>query len=478
MKIISLLGSIRNHHHFQKNWSFRGNMIEEILKNVAIIGAAGKMGSGIALLLLQEMTCLAEKNKCYYSLHLIDTDDRGLPPLRQYLRSNIIKYAEKKINRLRDLYQDNSSLVSNEEIIRHFVSRSMEIIRTESSLEDARHAKLVFEAIVEDIPIKAKVYEKLNEICSPDTYYFTNTSSIPISVLTAESKINQRIIGFHFYNPPPVQKLLEIIAADNTPPLLVKIAADLAHRLNKIVVYSKDVAGFIGNGHLVPEILFACRKARELAASRPLHEAIYMVNRITQDYLIRPMGIFQLLDYVSIDVAQRIANIMRTFHKDDSLHDELIDQMIGLKIHGGQHHDGSQKSGFFNYSGHAIAGYYDFDQKKYISFEEGDWRSKCNHTLGELPPAHQPWKVLSKDKEKDDKIAHYLNELFNGSSQGEILAQEYLTKSFDIADHLVRDGIAANIADVTTVLKNGFYHLYGPDAPFLPAIKETMRSLQ
>jgi len=453
-------------------------MIEEMLKNVAVIGAAGKMGSGIALLLLQEMTYLAEKNKCYYVLHLIDTDDRGLHPLRQYLRSNIVKYAEKKINSLRELYQDNAFLVSNEQIIHHFVSRAMEIIRSESSLEDAKNAKLIFEAIIEDIPIKAKVFSKLNSICSPETLFFSNTSSIPISVLNKESKINQRIIGFHFYNPPPVQKLLEIIAPPDTHPQLIATANELARRLNKIVVHSQDVAGFIGNGHLIPEIIFACQKARELAKVCPLHEAIYIVNRITHEYLIRPMGIFQLLDYVGIDVAQRIANIMSTFHKDDTLHDELIDQIHALKIQGGQHHDGSQKNGFFSYSVNILNGYYDFDQKKYIPFEEGDWRTKCNQVLGDFPSTHYSWKTLSKDREKDDKISHYLNQLFNGSSQGEILAQEYLSKSFEIADGLVRNNIAANISDVTTVLKNGFYHLYGPDAPYIPVVKEATRNGQ
>jgi len=451
-------------------------IIEEMLKNVAVIGAAGKMGSGIALLLLQEMTYLAEKNKCYYVLHLIDTDDRGLHPLRQYLRSHITKYAEKKINSLRELYQDNAFLVSNEEIIRHFVSRAMEIIRSESSLEDAKHAKLIFEAIVEDIEVKAKVFAKLNALCSPETYYFSNTSSIPISTLNATAKINQRLIGFHFYNPPPIQKLLEIIVPEKTDPKLIQLADQLAARLKKTVVHSRDVAGFIGNGHLVPEILFACQKARSLAASRPLHEAIYMMNRITKDYLIRPMGIFQLIDYIGIDVVQRIANIMRTFHQDDSLQDVLIDQMNALKIYGGQQHDGSQKNGFFSYSGNAINGYYDLAQKKYVTFEEGDWRSKCDETLGKLPSTHFPWKSLLKDREKEDKIARYLIQLFNGTTKGELLAQEYLSNSFEIANRLVQNGTAANIADVSTVLKNGFYHLYGPDAPYIPVVKEPLRS--
>lgn len=450
--------------------------IEDMLKNVAVIGAAGKMGSGIALLLLQEMTYLAEKNKCYYVLHLIDTDDRGLHPLRQYLKSHLTKYAEKNINRLRDLYQDNASLVSNEEIIRHFVARAMEIIRSESSLEDAKHAKLIFEAIIEDLEVKTKVFSKLHALCGPETYYFSNTSSIPISKLNEASKINQRILGFHFYNPPSIQKLLEMIVPEKADPQLVQLGDELASRLKKTVVRARDIAGFIGNGNLVPEVLLACEKTRSLATTQPLHEAIYVMNRITKDYLIRPMGIFQLLDYIGIDVVQKIANIMRTFHQDDSLQDALIDQMNALKIYGGQQHDGSQKNGFFSYSGNAIYGYYDFTQKKYVPFETGDWRSKCDADLGQLPSAHQPWKSLVKDKEKEEKIARYLTQLFQGTTKGELLAQEYLSKSFDIANSLVQRGIASNIADVSTVLKNGFYHLYGPDAPYIPVVKETMRS--
>ena len=291
----------------------------------------------------------------------------------------------------------------------------------------------------------------------------SNTSSIPIHVLNEKAQLNNRIIGFHFYNPPAVQKLLEIITPQDTHPDLVKITAQLTKSLKKITVYSKDVAGFIGNGHMIREVAFACKKVEELSKDYPLPEAIYMVNRVTQDWLIRPMGIFQLIDYVGIDVCRHISGIMQDFLKDSSLNADLIDQMVKKGILGGQNPDGTQKDGFFSYDKHTPKGIYSQPKAKYISFDGTVWVSAVNSVLGELPKEHQSWKTIQKGPQREQILKTYFENLYHQQTLGAQLAQAFLQNSHSIAHKLVQDGIATSVADVDTVLMNGFYHVYGAD---------------
>lgn len=442
-------------------------MIDEALKNVAIIGASGKMGRGIALLLLQEMALIREGSGGAVHLHLIDANREGLDSLKPYLKTHLTKFAEKRISFLRTLYSGDPSLISNEEMIDRFVNRALECVNCASCLEAAQGSALVFEAIDETVEVKAALFSKLAKICGSETFFLSNTSSIPISLLNERADLKNKIIGCHFYNPPPVQKLLEIIAPKGVDPCLKKIADALGERLKKTIVYSSDTAGFIGNGHCIPEALYAFKKTRELAKELPLHQAIYLLNYITETYLIRPMGIFQLIDYVGIDVCKKITIIMQTYLVDGTLQDPLLDQVLSLGMRGGQHPDGSQKEGFYSYKGKAIEGYYDFEKKEYSSFCEGDWREETRALLGPLPEGHAPWKALVKDPEKEQKLACYFAHLLKGNSYGEFLAKEYLFQSIAIAKKLVDDGVAESLGEVSRVLKTGFYHLYGPDALFM-----------
>ena len=143
-------------------------MLNEALKKVSVIGAGGKMGSGISLLLLQEMARLeaeqtGEIGKGEYRLTLIDTNEWALDSLAGYLRPQMIKYAEKNINQLRSYFTSNKKLVSNEEIVHHFVNGGMDLLRFEDDYLKAKGSKLVFEAIIEDVEIKSLLLKKINE---------------------------------------------------------------------------------------------------------------------------------------------------------------------------------------------------------------------------------------------------------------------------------------------------------------------------
>ncbi|MCH7687080.1 MAG: hypothetical protein IH899_10435 [Planctomycetes bacterium] len=141
--------------------------------------------------------------------------------------------------------------------------------------------------------------------------FLSNTSSIPIRTLDEAAALGGRLVCFHFYNPPAVQRLIERIAGPATQPALLALALELAARLGKTVVQAGDTAGFIGNGHFIREGLWAVCRAGELAARQTLPAAVLAIDRVYRDGLLRPMGIFQLInlrcDFFRTSVHQQAA---------------------------------------------------------------------------------------------------------------------------------------------------------------------------
>lgn len=437
--------------------------LDQALTDVTVLGAAGKMGRGIALLLLQEMSRLAFENHAKqnsFTLNLIDVNKEAFPSLRIYLRDQLYKFAEKNINSLRRWFKNNPELISNEENITFYVNETLDRLFFDTSLELAKNSHLIFEAVFEDVDVKSHMFKTIAK-ANPQAFFLTNTSCIPIQVLNGHAHLNHRIIGFHFYNPPPVQKLLEIIAPPKTDPMLTQLALELAKRLNKIVIHSNDIAGFIGNGYLCREIAFAGKKTEELTKKYDLAEALYMINRVTQEWLIRPMGIFQLVDYVGLDVCQKISHLMSTYLKDSSLQVKIIDQMIDQGVVGGQRADGTQRDGFFSYEGHQIKGIYSLSQKKYLPLTHAFWVSQANQALDELPKGSPSWKGLQKTANKNKLLESYFENLASEKTMGAHLAIEFLQNLHHITNQLVDEGVASSAADVDEVLIHGFYHLYG-----------------
>lgn len=444
--------------------------LDERLTNVSIIGAAGKMGSGIALLLALEMAFIKlkpENEGKKFRLNCIDMNDDALDGLLQYIRSQSLRTAEKSTVQLRDLYADRADLVENSEIIQQFIQDVISIVRVGTDLNIAAKSHLVFEAIVENIDVKNKVFKQLNEICSSDTYYFTNTSSVPIHLINDGANLGGRIIGFHFYNPPPIQRLAELIPAKTTKQELIDLSYEIAKRLKKTIFLSADVAGFIGNGHFLRDGLHAIYDVERLQKDFKPFEAIYIVNKVSQDLLLRPMGIFQLMDYVGVDVMYFISKIMDKYIPDEKLDHEFIDDLYERKILGGQRADGSQKDGILKYENNRPVGVYCPKEGKYQTFDEAGWTGEMNKKIGLYPEGWQPWKGLLKATDKQEKIRHHFEQLKSMNTIGAELAIKYLKRSKEIGQYLVDSGIAQNVADVNGVLMFGFYHLYGPINDYL-----------
>ncbi len=435
-------------------------------RKCAVIGAAGKMGRGIALILLLEMAVSDAKDtggigKSDYRLVLIDVNQEAVDSLKDYLKIHLQKQAEKQINKLREFYKLNSALVSNRDIINDFVERGMHIVYCSTSISAASDIPIIFEAILEDVETKCKLYKDINTLHASSPYFLTNTSSIPIHLLNSKADLKGRIIGFHLYNPPAVQKLLEIIPLENGDPELYQLALKVGQSLGKKIVIAKDVAGFIGNGHFLRDIIYACDLVKKLRQEYSFGESIYIVNRISGEYLLRPMGIFQLIDYVGLDVIQNVGGIMNAHIPENHYEDSVLQPLLQAGHRGGQNPDGSQKDGFFKYSGHHLTGVYEADQKHYIDLVDAQWKIKCDEVLGTLPKDYISWSVLSKDVDNKEKIENYLKNLAEDKGMGSKLACDFLLHSRAIVNQLADSKVAASKEDVITVLKNGFFHLYG-----------------
>lgn len=438
--------------------------LDERLENVTVIGAAGKMGSGIGVLIAQEMAKLRlkpENKDKVYSLNLIDVSEPALDGLRAYMKAQLTKAAEKSTVLLRGLYKDRADLVENSDIINAFVDDSTRVLNFGTDMGMAKKSSLIFEAISENEKIKIKVYKKLNKMCGADALYLTNTSSIPIGYLDEKAGLGGRLIGYHFYNPPVVQRLVEVITARSTIDELKAVAKDLGKRLRKKLVPANDITGFIGNGHFMRDGLHAISEVDRLKGKFRFTGAVYVMNRISQDFLVRPMGIFQLIDYVGIDVFQCILKVMRTHLGDSTLRSRLVDKMVKYGVLGGQYADGSQKDGFLKYEKNRPVGIYDVRKKEYFLISE-EWKKRIDKKIGPLPDGYAPWRALLMDTKKDEKLKAYFDRLKTMDTLGAELAIEFLKKTKSIGQSLVDSGVANSVDDVNAVLMNGFFWLYGP----------------
>jgi 3-hydroxyacyl-CoA dehydrogenase len=439
----------------------------ERLENVTVMGAAGKMGSGILLLTAMEMADLSlkpENKDRQFVLNALDVSHQALSGLMKFLKAQVQKAAEKKTVMLRKIYADRADLIENSEIIDQYIFDVMNVVRPTTALETAYDSTLIFEAIIENPELKVKLLSQVNKNSQKDPWFFTNTSSIPIHELNKKAELDGRIIGFHFYNPPAVQKLVELIRADATKEEVAEFALIYAKNLRKTVVPSNDFAGFIGNGHFMRDALHGIAEVERLAKDMPFVEALYTINKVSQDYLIRPMGIFQLIDYVGGDVCRFIMSIMDPNLPDEDVHSDLLDRFTDMGIKGGQYSDGSQKDGFLKYEKGRPAAIYDPEKKEYVPI--ADIQARCDERLGSLPQSVKPWKAVIGAANKDSILETYFKELKGMDTLGAQLAVTYGERSLEIAQQLVEDNVAHNEDDVNTVLLTGFFHAYGPINPY------------
>lgn len=436
---------------------------EERLQNVTVLGAAGKMGSGILLLTAVEMTNLSlkpENKDKTFVLNAMDLSDAGLHGLMKYVKGQVLKIAEKQAVWLRSVYAHRADLIENGEIIEQYIFDVLNMIRPTTAIEVAYRSNLIFEAVSENPDLKVKILSQIDQNNPNKPWFFTNTSSVPISLIDARANLTGRVLGFHFYNPPAIQKLVELITTSSTLPEMKEFALAFAKGLKKVVVPANDIAGFIGNGHFMRDGLHGLGEAVTLAKDHSFPEAVYMVNKITQDFLVRPMGIFQLMDYVGIDVMQFIMQVMNPYMEKEDLHSDVIDQFIALGVKGGQMTSGAQKDGFLKYDKGRPVAAFDPSTDEYVPFDT--FANNCDALLGELPEGAIPWKKAVRLRNKEEVFSDFFAKMKAMNNLGARLAIKYGARSNAIGKALVANAVAAKYEDVNTVMLTGFFHAYGP----------------
>jgi 3-hydroxybutyryl-CoA dehydrogenase len=174
----------------------------------------------------------------------------------------------------------------------------------------AADVDLVIEAATEDIDIKKEVFAKLAELTRDEVVLATNTSSLPIAELAAQTGRPDRVVGMHFFNPPPILKLLEVVRGLQTSDETIDFARAYGERIGKQTVLSKDRAGFIVNFLLVPYLNSAVQMLDDGVATREdIDKAVHLG-------LAHPMGPLTLLDLIGLDTALYISGVLYDEFKD------------------------------------------------------------------------------------------------------------------------------------------------------------------
>jgi 3-hydroxybutyryl-CoA dehydrogenase len=256
-------------------------MNPEDVRKVGVVGC-GIMGSGIV------EVCA----KAGMDVTFVEVDEERAERGRQAIERSMSKAVEK--GKLEGSARDEA----------------MGRITASTSIEDLADSDLVIEAVTEDMDTKLEVFRRLNELTRPEVVMATNTSSLPIANLAAVTKRPDKVLGVHFFNPPPVMKLLELVRALTTSEEVITFARGFAERIGKTPVLAKDRAGFIVNFLLVPYLNSSIQMLDEGFATREDIDAGVQLG------LGHPMGPLTLADLIGLDTMLQVSNVLYDEFKD------------------------------------------------------------------------------------------------------------------------------------------------------------------
>jgi 3-hydroxybutyryl-CoA dehydrogenase len=180
-------------------------------------------------------------------------------------------------------------------------------VRGTTVFEEFAECDLVIEAVAEELDVKRAVFETLDEVCKPGAILATTTSSLPVIECAAATSRPGDVIGLHFFNPAPVMKLVEVVSTIATSPAAVEASRALCAALRKEAVFCGDRAGFIVNALLFPYLNDAVKMLEAHYASSDDIDAAMKTG------CALPMGPFELLDVVGLDVSLAIE---RTLYRE------------------------------------------------------------------------------------------------------------------------------------------------------------------
>ena len=267
------------------------------VKNITVLGS-GIMGHGIA-----QVSATAG-----YNVVLRDIEQKFLDNAMEKIKWSLDKLVSKQ----------KISQTEADDIF----SRIKPVVDLKDSVKDCQ---LVIEAVPEILDLKRKVYEELDQAANKDVIFASNTSTLPITEIANTTSRPEKFIGIHFFNPPQLMKLVEIIPGQKTAKEVVDLTLDFVKSVKKEpILCRKDVPGFIINRLFIPLV----------------HEACYVMDRqqcqLTEiDSAVKfklgfPMGIFELADFTGMDVIHKATiemylrdkKVINPHHKIEQLYNE------------------------------------------------------------------------------------------------------------------------------------------------------------
>ena len=283
------------------------------INQITVLGS-GIMGHGIA-----QITAMAG-----YNVILRDIQQAFLDKAMDKIKWSINKLVEKQ-----KISQSEAEKIIN---------RIHPVVDLEQSL---KNSNLIIEAVPEDLNLKKRVYEEIEKFATDDMIFASNTSTLPISEISALTSRPDKFIGLHFFNPPQLMPLVEIIPGSKTEQQVTDLAINLVKEVKKTpILCKKDVPGFIVNRIFIPLV----------------HEAAYCLDRsgasmvevdsASKYKMALPMGIFELADYTGMDVIHKATSEMYSRDKKVIFPHPKIQQLYENKELG-------QKTGkgFYQYQG-------------------------------------------------------------------------------------------------------------------------------
>jgi len=287
-----------------------------LVKNITVLGS-GVMGHGIA-----QVSATAG-----YNVVLRDIKQEFLDKAMEKIKWSLDKLVSKE-------------KISKEEGDAIF-SRIIPIV----DLKDAvKNAEMIIEVVPEIMELKKKVYAELDEVSGPDVIFASNTSTLPITEIANTTSRPEKFIGIHFFNPPQLMKLVEIIPGEKTLQSITDLTQEYVKSVNKqAVLCRKDVPGFIINRLFIPLVHEACY------AQDRTNATIEEIDSAVKFKLGFPMGIFELADFTGMDVIHKATIEMHLRDKKVINPHPAVEKMFDEKKLG-------QKSG---------EGYYKYSDDKY-----------------------------------------------------------------------------------------------------------------
>jgi 3-hydroxybutyryl-CoA dehydrogenase len=251
------------------------------IKTIFVIGA-GAMGSGIAQVAAQSG----------YKVYLRDLTEE----LVEKGLKNIENFLNKGIERGKVTEEQKQQVLSN--------------ITGTTSMDPAREADFVIEAVVENMEIKKNVFKELDELCPEHTILASNTSSLSITEMASVTKRPEKVVGMHFFNPAQLMKLVEVVRGTATSDETVEITSNLARKFGKEPITVVESPGFVVNRLMVPFLNEAFYLLYEGVASPE------DIDKAVKLGLNHPMGPFELADFTGLDILHAVAEVFYEEFKD------------------------------------------------------------------------------------------------------------------------------------------------------------------